>query len=434
MPRLINRNPTYRLHKPSGRAVVTLNGEDVYLGAHGSKASRVKYDKVIAEWLARGRQRPGEDAARRVADVIKGYWDFARDYYGGDAGRAELDSIKLALSILRRAYGDLPALKFGPLALRVVREKMIEAGWSRGYINAQIGRVKRCFKWACSRELIATSIYHGLQAIDGLRHGKADARETEPVKPVPEAFVDAAAHHVSRQVGGMIRLQLATGMRPGETCIMRGGDIDTTGEVWAYRPHKHKTGHHGQERIIYLGPKAKAIVEEFLKPDLQAYLFSPADAEAERREAMHEARKTPLSTGNVPGSNRARKPRKAPADRYTVGSYRRAIARACDDAFPPPAALRRLRVKGGKKRALRWETRAEWAARLGEAAWAKLQAWESDHRWHPHQLRHNAATRLRKQYGLEAARVVLGQRSGAVAEIYAEVDHNKARDIMGQVG
>jgi integrase len=63
-----------------------------------------------------------------------------------------------------------------------------------------------------------------------------------------------------------------------------------------------------------------------------------------------------------------------------------------------------------------------------------LDKWQQDHRWHPHQLRHSAATRLRKQYGLEAARVVLGHRSAAVAEVYAEIDQTKARQIMGEVG
>ena len=45
-----------------------------------------------------------------------------------------------------------------------------------------------------------------------------------------------------------------------------------------------------------------------------------------------------------------------------------------------------------------------------------------------------AATRLRKQYGLEAARVILGHKSAAVAEVYAEIDQAKARHIMGEVG
>jgi integrase len=111
-----------------------------------------------------------------------------------------------------------------------------------------------------------------------------------------------------------------------------------------------------------------------------------------------------------------------------------AIARGCDAAFPLSAELARRKVKGHRgPKDLRWETDQEWKARLGEK-WADVQRWREAHRWHPHQLRHNAATRLRKQYGLEAARVVLGQKSGAVAEIYAEIDLTKAEKIMAEVG
>ena len=59
MPRLTNRNPSYRHHKPSGQAVVTLAGQDVYLGPYGTAASKREYDRVIGEFLARGRQLPG---------------------------------------------------------------------------------------------------------------------------------------------------------------------------------------------------------------------------------------------------------------------------------------------------------------------------------------------------------------------------------------
>ena len=52
----------------------------------------------------------------------------------------------------------------------------------------------------------------------------------------------------------------------------------------------------------------------------------------------------------------------------------------------------------------------------------------------PNQLRHNAATFLRKEFGIEAARVVLGHSSSAVTEVYAEIDHTKAADIMAKVG
>ncbi len=54
--------------------------------------------------------------------------------------------------------------------------------------------------------------------------------------------------------------------------------------------------------------------------------------------------------------------------------------------------------------------------------------------WTPLQLRHAAATRLRAEVGLEAARVVLGHSSPATTEIYAEIDRNKARSLMLRYG
>jgi hypothetical protein len=61
MPHLTESLPSYRLHKASGQAVVTLDGCDVYLGPHGSSASKREYDRVTGEWLAAGRQRPTAD-------------------------------------------------------------------------------------------------------------------------------------------------------------------------------------------------------------------------------------------------------------------------------------------------------------------------------------------------------------------------------------
>ena len=59
MPKLISKPPKYRKHKPSGQAVVTLDGHDFYLGPHGSKASHLEYDRLIGEWLENGRRLPG---------------------------------------------------------------------------------------------------------------------------------------------------------------------------------------------------------------------------------------------------------------------------------------------------------------------------------------------------------------------------------------
>jgi integrase len=205
---------------------------------------------------------------------------------------------------------------------------------------------------------------------------------------------------------------------------MRPCDIDTTGCVWIYTPAGHKTAHFGHRRSVYLGPRAQEVIGPFLTRATDAWLFSPAEAEVERRAALSAGRKTPLSSGNRPGSNRRRTPRRQPKDHYTVSSYRRAIARACDQAFPPPEPL--ARRDGEKIEA--------WNGRLNDDQTQELAAWQREHRWHPHQLRHNAATELRREFGIETARIILGHRSAVVTEVYAELDRLKAVDAIQRVG
>jgi site-specific recombinase XerC len=60
--------------------------------------------------------------------------------------------------------------------------------------------------------------------------------------------------------------------------------------------------------------------------------------------------------------------------------------------------------------------------------------WRAQHCWHPNQLRHNAATRIRSACGIEAARIILGHSSAVTSEIYAEIDQEKAREIMSKLG
>jgi integrase len=312
MPRLVNRHPAYCRHKASGQAVVTLGGQDIYLGPYGTATSKREYDRVIGEYLSRGRQFGGAADSRRVADVIKAYWDFARGYYAGPQCRTELGSFKLALGVLWRLYGDTLAAGFGPLALQTVRKAMIELGWSRSYVNKQAGRIKRCFKWAAAQELVPPAVFHGLQAVAGLRKGKTDARETDPVKPVPADWVDATIPHVATPVAGLIRLQWASGMRPGEAVIMRGCDLDTSGQVWVYTPQRHKTEHHGHAHPIFLGPQAQAVIRPFLKLTYRRSSSPPPPpiASGAKSSTRRERRRCPAATapartdGNAPAANR----------------------------------------------------------------------------------------------------------------------------------
>jgi integrase len=102
---------------------------------------------------------------------------------------------------------------------------------------------------------------------------------------------------------------------------------------------------------------------------------------------MRDSRK---DKSKKPAWKRKARPRKKPGQRYTSASYCYAIHKACRKTGVPC--------------------------------------------WGPNRLRHNAATFLRKQYGIEAARVILGHSSATITEVYAEMDRAKAAAIMAEVG
>lgn len=418
--------PELCVHKATGQAYVYVGGKRQYLGRHGKPQTLQKYHQLVAEIIASGGQVPVEKSSLRVKELVARFWVWAEGYYlkADRTPTQELDNFRQALRPLKELYADTPVSSFGPRALMAVRQKMIELGWCRGNINKNIGRIKTMMRWGTEQELIPGNIFHAVQAVSGLKRGRSPAREAEPVGPVPLHDVHAIQPFVSKQVWALVQLQMFTAARAGELVRMRAGEIDRSGKVWVYTPAEHKTAHHGHKRTIYFGPKAKEVLGEFLlRPDGQ-FLFCPAEAEKQRREVAHENRTTDMSCGNRPGTNCSDNPRRPPGESYTVASYRRAIARACDQAFPAPEPLAQRDD----------ETAQEWRERLTADQSKALAVWRRSHRWHPHQLRHTAATELRKEFGLEAARVVLGHRSAAVTELYAEIDHAKAVEAMLKVG
>ena len=279
--------PSYRLHRRSGQAVVTLSGQDIYLGRYGAAESHDRYRNAVAEWAARGR-RPDNPAPEpiTVAEICLEYLRWAERYYIGPDGRPrekELWHIKRTIRELREAFGLTPAAEFGPRKLEVIRDRFVAGGFCRSQCNRRVQAVRRIFKWATAKELLPPSVWHGLDAVEGLRRGHTTAPETAPVRPVADDLVDAVRPYVSRPVWAMIELQRLTGMRPGETVILRGVDVDRSGTAWTYVPEHHKTEHHGRQRVIVLGPRAQDILRPFLRP---GYCFSPREADRERRDAL----------------------------------------------------------------------------------------------------------------------------------------------------
>lgn len=440
MPRPKNPFPTPRCHK--GRAVVDLydgpTRRTVTLGAWGSPEAEQEFARVLAERGAPAVRAPA--SALTVNSLLLDFLRWADGYYRDAAGRPthEIVELKLSARPVRELYGHTPAREFGPRALVTVRQQMIDAGLCRTLINRRIDRVRRVFKWAASEELVPVTVHQALRTVAGLRRGRGEARESNPVRPADDATVDATLPYLGAHLRAMIELQRLTGMRPGEVCGLRLAEVERAGDVWFYRPTQHKTAHRERGRVIPIGPKAQAALVAFLlrsgSPpegfvagddttrlvmadayqeagrerdaallrdlgrsvtlvsgcvvDPAAPLFSPADAREERFREARAKRKS-----KVPPSQQDRRkaePKRTPGGTFTVTAYGHAVRKA--------------------------------ARKAGVT------------HWHPNQLRHSFATRVRKEYGLEAAQVLLGHSRADVTQVYAERDEALAAEVATKVG
>ncbi len=151
--------------------------------------------------------------------MLVAYWDRRVTSYYVKDGRptSEQDNIRQALRFVRRTYGqDTRAADFGPQALKLVRNAMIQAGRCRTLINKDVNRVRGLFRWATEEERYGGDAYQALRAVQGLSKGRGEARERPPVGMVSVAVVKATLPHLTGPLAALLELQLLTGMRPGE--------------------------------------------------------------------------------------------------------------------------------------------------------------------------------------------------------------------------
>ena len=180
MPTLQKRIPAYQKHRASGQAVVSLNGRDFYLGPHGTRASKLEYDRLIGEWLQQGRQiQPAPDGGQLIRGRVDcGLPVFCPAILPQRQPPNERNSRHpLRVAARETLYGRKLCAEFGPIALQVVMQQMAADDLARSTVNQNAGRIKRMFKWGVSQELIPASIHHALASVDGLRKGRSEARE-----------------------------------------------------------------------------------------------------------------------------------------------------------------------------------------------------------------------------------------------------------------
>jgi len=406
--------PGMTLHKATGQGRVRLCGKDFYLGAFGSPEATEQYNRLIGQWLMNGRSLPNQPKPRSrhtttteaddseveltVRELVRLHLAWAERRYTRSNQAA---IIMYALRPMVQCYGSVAAADFGPNALRAVRALMIERGWTRSNLNRAISLVRGAFGWGVGREMLPASVHAALKLVEPIPFGADGVKESKPKELVEDSTIESIKPFISRQVFAVLRLMMLSGARCGEIVQLRPMDLNRVEvdgiEIIEYTPQHHKTAHKGFSRTIRFGPQASMVLAPFNNRDDNAYCFSPAEAERERRDKAHKARITPPSCGNCPGSNRKDNPRWKPGDRYDTAGVRKAITRAIN-------------------------------------AHNRAHPETPVPKFSPHQLRHTALTRIRDHFGIEGAMAAGGHHSVGMVELYSGRSTAAARKVAAAAG
>ncbi len=466
-----NRLPSLHRHA-SGQAFVRVREhgttKDIYLGRYGSAEARSAYGALLAAFVAGEAYEPAERKPARdtagptIDELLVTYW---HEEIERRSNNVQL-KVRLSMVPLRKLYGDTQANAFGPRALASVRDTMVKSGrLSRGEINERVQNVRTFFRWCVSRELIGPSVAHALDALANLRAGEVRGlREPRVIGAAKWPDVEAALVHLSSPLRAAVLVQWWSGARAGEILQMRAGDVDRSTNPWRFTPATHKTQRFGRGRVIFVGPQAQAaLAPMLLRCDPTEYVFKPADALEEQRQAKRTARRSPMTP-----SQRAREAARSRhrldqiGERYATTTYNRACARAIADAN----AVRKLAKMRQALCALLPADRHEDIGRACERAPHMLTGRVLDRiarlscgpetarkaavrkaledivkepgevrRWSVHMLRHAAATRIEaSSLDFDGTRCVLGHTSLDVTRLYVERDERRAAALVAKLG
>lgn len=267
MPRSKAVFPKYRRHV-SGQAVVDFNSTSFYLGAYESPESHARYLELVTEYHATGLQTPKKGCQQQqplsLSAMLLDFLTNGLQRVTPSADRQKLYA-RLAKELDTRC-GHTPLVEFGPIKLSEIRDGFVERGNSRRHANDLTNMIRRIFKWAVSRELVAAEQLVRLESLTALRRG--EARDNPKRQPVDPVIVKATLPYLQPVVADMVRLQLLTGCRPSELFSLTPAEIDTaTPESWQIIKDTHKTDQFGKTRMIPLVAEAQSLLQKYVCRD-----------------------------------------------------------------------------------------------------------------------------------------------------------------------
>jgi len=244
------RNEKPRLHKASGRAFIELGGKRIYLeAAYGTKEAEQEYSRLYGQWLANDRKPPPskdtETPGMTCSELAILYLDWAKKYHIPKEGEpaVEYDHCRRAVNFLTKHFRDMPAVKFTPLSLEFLQEKLSEhkarntaKRYARPMIRKYINIIRDVFRRGMKYHGVPAEIHYALFSHEHLKRGKTKAHEYRKPKLVPDDIVDKTLPHMTPIIADMVRIQRLIGCRPNEVRIMRSCDIDREmyEDVWVY--------------------------------------------------------------------------------------------------------------------------------------------------------------------------------------------------------
>ena len=404
MDRRILKIPPLLRHA-SGQARACFGSRDLYFGRFGTPEANERYDRTVAAWLANGRELP--DPALSVEGLAILHDEHARTYYV-KGGRPTSTATRCA-----RAMDLFCLAGFGQLAAHTINTTHLKAfqryladdehqRWSRRTINSYCDEVVRVFAWGITEGELGPPAerqaqLQELRNVPGLRKGRPVAGSLPPREVAKRGELTIEEIKKTQEqccptIAAMIEVQLLTGMRPLEITRMRACDISTIPgtqvRIYTPAPEANKLDHADKDRVIFIGPRAWALLEPRLSTRTDGYIFRPRDGRIEAKKRRSDTRKNPITPGEI---RRRRGTMKYPdGEHYKTQSYGHAIAAAA--------------VRAGVRR------------------------------WGPNRLRHFAASYIAEHESVQVAQTLLGHSNLATTMIYVKVAQRQAIAAAERLG
>lgn len=351
----------------------------------GDRPRKMAEDAAARYWEEHTRATRRHEKEGITVSELCAQWDaHCKECYRDAEGKPTSTATNAILDVrmFRTMFGNASLHELTHNDMLKLRDALLRSGVSRHTINVRLWRTKYMIAWALDEALIPATVKAELTQVQNLKRGRSAARERRPVRPVDDATIAATIAHMMPNTADMVRLHRVTGMRPCELCAMSWADIDVTRKPWVYRVPQTANknawrGDFGVPRVVCLGPRAREILSRHVataQTSRESAIFSPQVAMMEYVTRRREERVTPYYGAKKGTENAPHVPRKL-GDRWTTDAYTKTIRAACERANITP--------------------------------------------WGANRLRHAFGTDVRRQFGLESAKAVLGHTDGGcITDVY----------------